>query len=85
MVRGQMRLLLEWADTLLLVGTLVVTTWLSQSASLRRHDVDSGARELPRPDAHRVIASFGVAEWVLVAVGTLFLLGMIFRTLDQSL
>ncbi len=54
-------------------------------ASLRRHDVDSGARELPRPDAHRVIASFGVAEWVFVAVGTLFLLGMIFRTLDQSL
>ncbi len=50
-----MRLLLEWAGTLLLVGTLVVTTWLSHSASLRRHDVDSGARELPRPHAHRVI------------------------------
>lgn len=80
-----MRLLLEWAGTLVLVGVLYATTWMSRSANLRDRDVGSRPASPSRPGARRVVASFGAAEWVTVAVGVLFLLAMIFRTLDQLL
>lgn len=80
-----MRLLLEWAGTLVLVGVLCASTWMSQSSELRGRDVGARPASRSRPGARRVVASFGALEWMLVAGGVLFLVAMIFRTLDQLL